>query len=49
MLGGFFYVSTFVGTVFNPAYDTTLVARIVGIVSGIPGQVGELGTGACGC
>jgi hypothetical protein len=44
MLGGLWYVSIFVGTVFDPAYDSTLFARIVGIVSGIPGQFGELGT-----
>jgi hypothetical protein len=44
MLGGFWYVSIFVGTVFDPAYESTLFARIVGIVSGIPGQFGELGT-----
>ena len=44
MLGGLWYVSIFVGTVFDPAYESTLFARIVGIVSGIPGQFGELGT-----
>ena len=30
--------------VFNPAYDGTLVARVVGIASGVPGFLGELGT-----
>jgi hypothetical protein len=44
MLGGVWYVSIFVGTVFDPAYESTLFARIVGTVSGIPGQFGELGT-----
>ena len=29
---------------FDPAYESTVFARIVGIVSGIPGQFGELGT-----
>jgi hypothetical protein len=45
MLGGFFYVFAFGGTVLNPAYDTTLVARITGIVSGVPDMAGELGLG----
>lgn len=45
MLGGFFYVFAFGGTVLNPAYDTTLFARISGIVSGIPDMIGELGLG----
>jgi len=37
-------VLTFVGCIFNPAYDGTLVARVVGIASGVPGFLGELGT-----
>jgi hypothetical protein len=44
ILGGFWYVCIFIGGVFNPAYESTLFARIVGFVSGIPGQIGELGT-----
>jgi hypothetical protein len=44
MVGGFFYLFIFVGTVFNPAYETTRLAGIVGVVSGAPGQIGELGT-----
>ena len=45
MLGGFFYVFAFGGAVLNPSYDTTLFARIVGIVSGVPDLIGELGLG----
>lgn len=45
ILGGFFYVFAFGGAVLNPAYDTTLFARIVGIISGIPDLTGELGLG----
>jgi hypothetical protein len=45
MLGSVFYVLTFAGTVFNPDYANTLFGRIVGISSGIPGILGELGTG----
>jgi hypothetical protein len=44
MLGSFFYVSTFVGTVFDLNYANTLFARVVGISTGIPGVLGELGT-----
>ena len=44
MLGGFWYVFTFVGTVFNPDYQNTLFARVFGIISGIPSVIGELGT-----
>jgi uncharacterized protein DUF4386 len=47
LLGGsVFYVLTFVGTVFNPEYGTTLVARVIGFSSGIAAVLGELG--ACG-
>jgi Domain of unknown function (DUF4386) len=45
MLGSVFYVLTFAGTVFNPDYANTLFGGIVGISSGIPGILGELGTG----
>lgn len=44
MLGGFFYVFTFVGTVFDSDYQNTLFARVVGIISGIPSVIGEVGT-----
>lgn len=42
--GSAFYVLTFVGTVVDPAYATTLFARVLGIISGVPGFLGELGT-----
>ncbi len=45
LLGSVFYVLTFAGTVFNPDYANTLVGRIVGISTGIPGILGEVGTG----
>lgn len=45
IVGGFFYVFAFGGTVLNPAYDTTLFGRITGIVSGVPDMLGELGLG----
>ena len=45
MLGGFFYVLGFAGPVFNADYENTVVGRIVGISCGIPGVIGELGTG----
>jgi hypothetical protein len=44
MLGSAFYVMAFAGPVFDPRYAETLVARIVGIASGIPGILGELAT-----
>jgi len=45
MIGGFFYVFAFGGTVLNPAYDSTLFARIAGVISGVPDLTGELGLG----
>lgn len=44
ILGSLFYVLTFAGTVFYSDYESTLFARIVGIVSGIPAVIGEAGT-----
>jgi hypothetical protein len=44
MLGGFWYVFIFVGTVFDPEYPNTMFARVVGIISGVPSVIGELGT-----
>ena len=44
ILGGFWYVSIFVGTVFDPGYQNTIFASIIGIISGIPSVMGELGT-----
>ena len=45
MLGGVFYVLGFAGPVFNADYENTVFGRIVGISCGIPGVIGELGTG----
>jgi hypothetical protein len=45
LLGSVFYVLTFVGTVFNGDYGNTVFGRMVGISCGIPGLIGELGTG----
>lgn len=41
MLGSPLYVMAFVGPVFDPGYADTLVARIVGIASGIPEILGS--------
>jgi hypothetical protein len=40
MLGSVFYVMGFVGRVFNFSYSASLIARIVGVASGIPGFLG---------
>jgi uncharacterized protein DUF4386 len=40
MLGSVMYVMGFIGPVFSSSYPATLVARIVGIASGIPGLLG---------
>ena len=45
VLGGFFYVLGFGAPVFNAGYENTVFGRIVGISCGIPGVIGELGTG----
>ena len=45
MLGGVFYVLGFAGPVFNADYENTVFGRVVGISCGIPGVIGELGTG----
>jgi hypothetical protein len=44
IVGGVGYVLAFVGTVVDLDYQNTLLARAVGIVSGIPSIIGELGT-----
>jgi hypothetical protein len=40
--GSLFYVTSFVGSVFDPHYEATLVARVIGIASGAPAILGEL-------
>ena len=44
LLGAPFYLLAFAGPVFDPAYQESLLASIVGIASGIPDLVGEVGT-----
>ena len=44
LLGGPFYVMSFVGPVLDPGYATSLFGRVFGIVTGIPGLIGEVGT-----
>jgi hypothetical protein len=43
--GSPFYVMAFAGTVFDSGYETSMLGRVVGILSGIPDLAGELGTG----
>lgn len=44
MLGGFWYLFVFFGTVFDLDYENKTFHAVVGIISGIPGVIGELGT-----
>lgn len=44
MLGGAYYVMSFAGWVIDPHYAHSLIGRIVGLVSGVPGLIGEFGT-----
>jgi len=44
MLGSIMYVTTLPGMVFNPGYASSLVAGVIGITSGIPSVIGEMGT-----
>jgi hypothetical protein len=44
MLGAPFYVGIFLGAILDPEYETSTLAKIVGIASGVPGTAGELGT-----
>ena len=44
VMGSLFYVASFIAPVFDPQYQSTLLGRTIGIVSGIPGFLGELGT-----
>jgi hypothetical protein len=44
LVGVAWYLLTFVGTVLDASYQDTLLARVAGIVLGIPGTIGELGT-----
>jgi len=44
MLGGFWYLFVFFGTVFDLDYETKIFHTVVGIISGVPSVIGELGT-----
>lgn len=44
MLGAPFYVSAFVGPVLDAGYENTLLAKSIGLIFGVPGTIGELGT-----
>ena len=44
MIGGFWYSLIFVGTLLDPDYQNTLIARVISFVSGVPSVIGELGT-----
>jgi uncharacterized protein DUF4386 len=44
ILGGPFYVMTFIGPVLDPGYTTSLFGRVFGLVTGIPELIGEVGT-----
>jgi hypothetical protein len=45
MLGAPFYLMSFVDAALQLDYVKTLLAQVIGIVSGVPGIAGELGTG----
>jgi hypothetical protein len=42
--GSVFYLGSFIGPVFVPQYETTMLGRVIGVLSGVPGFAGELGT-----
>jgi hypothetical protein len=42
--GAPFYVMSFVGPLFDPAYATSLAGRVLGTMTGIPELLGEVGT-----
>jgi hypothetical protein len=44
LLGGPFYVMSFVGPVLDPGYATSLFAQVFGLVTGVPELIGEVGT-----
>ena len=43
LLGGPFYVMTFVGPVLDTGYATSLFGRVFGLVAGVPEMIGEVG------
>ena len=44
VMGTLYYVASFTGTVFDSHYESSMLGRTIGILSGIPGFVGESGT-----
>lgn len=44
LLGSVFYVLLFAGPVLDPGYANSTLARVVGVLFGLPGIVGEFGT-----
>ncbi len=44
LFGAVYYVTYFVGIVLNPAYEETLVGKVMGYAFLTPGTVGEMGT-----
>jgi hypothetical protein len=44
LFGGPFYVMAFVGPVLDPGYASSLVARVFGLLTGVPELIGEVGT-----
>lgn len=44
ILGSVGYLMAFPGTVVDPSYANSLAGRVIGIISGIPSLIGELGT-----
>jgi hypothetical protein len=44
IVGSAFYFGNFVGPVFDASYQSTMVGRVVGVLSGMPGVIGEFAT-----
>lgn len=44
MVGSVSYVLAFVGWVLYPGYDESMVGLVIGVVSGVPSLIGEMGT-----
>jgi hypothetical protein len=45
MLGAPYYLAFYVGLIFQPGYEKTLFAQVLGFVFLLPGSIGELGAG----
>jgi hypothetical protein len=44
ILGSVFYFGNFVGPAFDAGYQSTMVGKVVGVLSGVPSVIGEFGT-----